>query len=246
VLTGIGGYDTVAPVTDRTFRTLAVVGAGNMGSGIAQKMATEGYDVVLVDVDDAKVARGVESIRRTVAEGIARGVFSKDAAASILARIRPSTRFADLSDADLVIEAVFEDLDVKREVFGQLDRVCGADAILATNTSSFAVSDIAASTQWPERVIGLHYFYHPAKNRLVEVVAGPRSASWAVASAWALQEAIGKTPIRSRDSCGFIVNRFFSPWLNEAARLLEDGVANIATIDAAAKWGFGMEWDRSS
>jgi enoyl-CoA hydratase/3-hydroxyacyl-CoA dehydrogenase len=240
LLTDIDGYDTVATVTDRTFRTLGVVGAGNMGSGIAQKLATEGFDVALVDLDDAKVARGVESIRRTVAEGITRGIFTKDAAASILGRIRPTTRFTDLADADLVVEAVFENLNVKQDVFGKLDRTCRADAILATNTSSFAVADVAATTQLPERVIGLHYFYHPAKNRLVEVVAGPRSGPDAVASAWALQEAIGKTPIRSKDSCGFIVNRFFSPWLNEAARLLEDGTANIATIEGAAKWGFGI------
>lgn len=234
------GYDTVAAVTDRTFRSLGVVGAGNMGSGIAQKIAAEGFDVVLVDLDDAKVARGVESIRRTLADGIARNILTKEAAAAILARIHATTRFEDLADVDLVVEAVFENLDVKKDVFAKLDRVCRADTILATNTSSFAVSDVAAGTQLPERVIGLHYFYHPAKNRLVEVVAAARSTPRSVADAWALQEALGKTPIRSKDSCGFIVNRFFSPWLNEAVRLLEDGVANIATIDAAAKWGFGI------
>ena len=227
-------------MSDRTFRLLGVVGAGNMGSGIAQKMATEGFDVVLVDVDDAKVERGVHAIRGTLGDAVERRILSPDAADTILARVRGTSRFDDLAEADLVVEAVFEDFDVKKEVFARLDRVCRADAILATNTSSFAVSDLAAATRLPERLVGLHYFYHPAKNRLVEVVAGARTAPETFARAWAIQEAIGKTPIRSRDSSGFIVNRFFSPWLNEAARLLEEGVANAATIDAAAKWGFGI------
>jgi len=135
----LDGYDTVAAVTDRTFRSLGVVGAGNMGSGIAQKIAAEGFDVVLVDLDDAKVARGVESIRRTLADGIARNILTKEAAAAILARIHATTRFEDLADVDLVVEAVFENLDVKKDVFAKLDRVCRADTILATNTSSFAV-----------------------------------------------------------------------------------------------------------
>ena len=227
-------------MSDRTFRLLGVVGAGNMGSGIAQKMATEGFDVVLVDVDDTKVERGVHAIRGTLGDAVERRLLSPDAADTILARVRGTSRFDDLAEADLVVEAVFEDLNVKKEVFARLDRVCRADAILATNTSSFAVSDLAAATRLPERIVGLHYFYHPAKNRLVEVVAGTRSAPETFARAWAIQEAIGKTPIRSRDSSGFIVNRFFSPWLNEATRLLEEGIANTATIDAAAKWGFGI------
>ncbi len=211
-----------------------------MGSGIAQKMATEGFDVILVDLDDDRAARGLETIRSTLADGVARRLFTEDAAAAILRRVRTTSRFEELQDADLVVEAVFEDLDVKKEVFARLDRVCRAEAVLATNTSSFAVRDVAASTRIPERVVGLHYFYHPAKNRLVEVVAGARSSAAAVAQAWALQEALGKTPIRSNDSCGFIVNRFFSPWLNEAARLLEEGMANTATIDAAAKEAFAI------
>jgi len=227
-------------VSDRTFHLLGVVGAGNMGSGIAQKMATEGFDVVLVDVDDAKVERGVHAIRGTLGDAVERRILSPDTAETILARVRGTSRFDDLAEADLVVEAVFEDFDVKQEVFARLDRICRSDAILATNTSSFAVSDLAAGTRLPERVVGLHYFYHPAKNRLVEVVAGARSAPAAFGRAWAIQEAIGKTPIRSRDSSGFIVNRFFLPWLNEAVRLLEEGVANTATIDAAAKWGFGI------
>jgi enoyl-CoA hydratase/3-hydroxyacyl-CoA dehydrogenase len=227
-------------VTDGTFQTLAVVGAGNMGSGIAQKMASEGFNVVLLDVDEEKVGRGLRGIEQTLAGAIARKLFTAAEATEILSRIRGTTRYEDLAGADLVVEAVFEDLSVKREVFARLERACRRDAILATNTSSFAVTDIAAATTSPERVIGLHYFFHPAKNHLVEVVGGARSSPDALRRAWTLQARLGKTPIRSQDACGFIVNRFFVPWLGEVVRLLDEGVADIPTIEAAAKRAFGI------
>jgi len=225
---------------ERPIRTLAVVGAGNMGSGIAQKMATQGFPVILVDLDDAKVARGLAIIDKTLAEGVARKVFKQDQAAAIRARIQGTADFASLADADLVVEAVFEDLGVKRDVFRRLEQVCRADAILGTNTSSFAVTDLAEGLSHPERVVGLHYFYHPAKNRLVEVIPGKQTDPEAVRRAWTVQEQLGKTPIWSADAYGFIVNRYFVPWLNEAVRLFEEGVADIATIEAAAKSAFGV------
>ena len=227
-------------MADATFRTLAVIGAGNMGSGIAQKMASEGFDVLLVDLDETKVARGLDGIEKTLTAGIERKLFTSERVKEILARIRGTTRFEDLRDVDLVVEAVFEDMGVKRDVFARLERVCRPDTILATNTSSFAVGDLAAATVSPDRVVGLHYFYHPAKNRLVEVVGGAQSSDAALQRAWMLQERLGKTPIRSRDACGFIVNRFFGPWLGEAVRILDDGVADIPTIEAAAKQAFGI------
>ncbi|HJZ70717.1 MAG TPA: 3-hydroxyacyl-CoA dehydrogenase NAD-binding domain-containing protein [Vicinamibacterales bacterium] len=223
-----------------TFRILAVVGAGNMGSGIAQKMASEGFQVILVDLDDQKVARGLQTTEKTLHEGIERKLFSPERVAEILSRIRGTTRFEDLADVDLVVEAVFEDMTVKRDVFSRLERACRRDTILATNTSSFAVAGIAAGISSPDRVIGLHYFYHPAKNRLVEVVGGVKTSAEALGRAWTLQERLGKTPIRSKDSCGFIVNRFFGPWLAEAVRVLEEGIAGIPTIEAAAKQAFGI------
>ena len=228
------------PALDRPFERLAVVGAGNMGSGIAQKMATEGFTVMLLDLDDEKVARGLGIIERTLNDGVQRGIFGAPDVAAILQRITGSSRFEDLVDADLVVEAVFEDLDVKRRVFRRLDEVCRPDTILATNTSSFAVTELAAATTRPQRVVGLHYFYHPAKNRLVEVVSGKATDPETHRRAWRLQEALGKTPIASSDSYGFIVNRFFLPWLTEAVRMLDEGVANTATIDAAAKKAFGI------
>jgi len=224
----------------RAFDKLAVIGAGNMGAGIAQKMATEGFPVVLVDLDDDKVRRGVDGIRRTLDQGVERKIFRPEQAAAILGRIRGTSDWGELDGVAAVVEAVFEDLAVKRDVFRRLDAACRPDAILATNTSSFSVSELAEATRSPARVLGLHYFYHPAKNRLVEVVPGRRTDPAVTRAAWALQEQIGKTPIACADSHGFIVNRFFVPWLNEAVRLLEEGVADLPTIEAACKRSFGV------
>ena len=225
---------------ERPIRSLAVVGAGNMGSGIAQKIATSCFPVLRVDRGEAEVERGLAIIEKTLAEGVARKVFKPEQAEAIRGRIRGTTDYADLADTDLVVEAVFEDLGVKRDVFQKLAKVCRPDAILGTNTSSFAVSDLAEGLSNPERVIGLHYFYHPAKNRLVEVIPGKASDAASIRRAWSIQEQIGKTPIHSADASGFIVNRYFVPWLNEAVRLLEEGEADIPTIEAAAKKAFGV------
>ena len=219
-------------------RTVGVVGAGNMGSGIAQKTATEGFDVLLVDVDEAAAARGVERIRTLLKEGMERRLFTEADAERILARVHPTADLERLRDASLVVEAVFEDLGVKRDLFRRLDTACGPDTVLATNTSSFTVADVAAATRRPDRVVGLHYFYHPAKNRLLEVIAGPQTSKATFEAAWAFAESSGKTPIRCADAPGFVVNRYFVPWANEAVRCLSEGVADLATIEAAAKEAF--------
>jgi enoyl-CoA hydratase/3-hydroxyacyl-CoA dehydrogenase len=227
-------------MAEKPFGTLGVVGAGNMGSGIAQKMATEGFDVLLVDVDDEKVARGLATIERTLKEAVDRGIMKADRTRAIRDRIRGTSRYEDLAPADLVVEAVFEDFALKQDVFRKLEAVCRPDAILATNTSSYLVSEIAKATRHPGRVIGLHYFFHPAKNRLVEVVAGATSDHDIVHRAWMLQEQLGKIPIASADASGFVVNRFFVLWILEAIRLLEEGVANAVTIDEIARRTFGV------
>jgi enoyl-CoA hydratase / 3-hydroxyacyl-CoA dehydrogenase len=221
-------------------RTLAVIGAGNMGSGIAQKMATEGFRVLLVDLSEAQVDRGIGIIRKTLEEGVARKIFREAQVAEILGRVHKTTDWTELSQAELIVEAVFEDLNVKRDVFARLGKVARPDAVLGTNTSSFYVRDLARGTPRPERVLGLHYFFHPAKNRLVEVIPGPETSKEAIARAQAIQDALGKTSIPSADAPGFIVNRFFVPWLNEAVRLLAEKVADIPTIEAAAKQVFGV------
>jgi len=219
-------------------RRIGVVGAGNMGSGIAQKTATEGFEVVLVDLDEKAALAGHERITRLLAEGVERRIFRPEQAEAIAARVTPTGRLEDLADCDLVIEAVFENLEVKRELFRKLDGICAARTIFATNTSSFTVEDVATATARPDRVVGLHYFYHPAKNRLVEVIPGPRTSEETRAAAWTFAEATGKTPIHSADSPGFVVNRYFVPWINEAVRLLDEGVADLPTIEEAAKRAF--------
>ena len=223
---------------NRPVRKLAVIGAGNMGSGIAQKIATEGYPVTLVDLDDEKVARGMEIIRTTLKEGVERRIFRPEQAEEIEGRIEGTSDWSRLSDVDLVVEAVFEDEAVKKKVFARLEEHCSPSAILATNTSSFLITELAEGMEHPERFVGLHYFYHPAKNRLVEVVPGKATSEDVTQKAWTLQEQIGKTPIASADASGFVVNRYFVPWLNEAVRLLEEGTADIPTIEASCKKTF--------
>ena len=225
---------------DGSFRTLGVVGAGNMGSGIAQKMAMEGFDVVMVDVDEAGVKRGTGLIEANLVQAVERRVLTPAEADAARARIRGSIAFDDLAAADLVVEAVFEDLDAKRGVFRRLEAVCRPDAILATNTSSFSVTEMAEDMKCPERMLGLHYFFHPAKNRLVEVVRGVRTSEEVARHAWTLQELLGKTAIASRDSSGFVVNRYFVPWLVEAIRLLDEGLGTPTGIDRAAKEAFDI------
>jgi enoyl-CoA hydratase/3-hydroxyacyl-CoA dehydrogenase len=217
---------------------VGVIGAGNMGSGIVQKLAQEGLPVVMVDLKQEFVQRGMETIRRLLEEGVARRLFTPEQVAAILARIQGTTDFQAVADADLVIEAVFEDQKVKRDLFAELDRICAPKTILATNTSSFYVREFAEKTGRPDRFIGLHYFYHPAKNRLLEVIPHAGTSPETLAKALAAAKLHGKTAIVVKDAPGFAVNRFFVPFLNEAARMLAEGMADIPTIEEAAKRAF--------
>jgi enoyl-CoA hydratase/3-hydroxyacyl-CoA dehydrogenase len=217
---------------------IGIIGAGNMGSGIAQKMAQEGLNVVSVDIKDEYVQRGLEVIRKTLAEGVKRKIFTSQQADETLARITGTTDFSAVADADLVIEAVFEDKQVKSDLFKKLDGLCSKKTILATNTSSFYVHEFAGQTSRPDRFIGLHYFFHPAKNRLLEVIPHGKTSAETIEKALLVARLHGKTPIVVKDAPGFAVNRFFVPFLNEAARMLEEGVADIPTIEEAAKQAF--------
>lgn len=221
-----------------TISKAAVIGAGNMGSGIAQKIATEGMDVVLVDLTQEGIDRGMNTIKGLLEQGVERKLFRPAQVEAILGRLHPTTDFDDVKDCDIVVEAVFEDLQVKKDLFAKLDGICDEKTILATNTSSFYVKDVAAATHRADRVVGLHYFFHPAKNRLVEVIPGEATSEATREAAWQFSVVTGKTPIHSADAPGFVVNRYFVPWLNEAVRLLDEGVADIATIEAACKKAF--------
>ena len=217
---------------------IAVIGAGNMGSGIAQKLAQEGLNVVLVDMREEFVERGINNIRQTLKQAVERKILSSDEVHDVLSRIIGTCDFEMVANADLVIEAVFEDKQVKSDLFAKLDRICSKKTILATNTSSFYVHEFAEKTSRPDRFVGMHYFYHPAKNRLLEVIPHEKTSADTLQKSLLAAKLHGKTAIVVKDAPGFAVNRFFVPFLNEAARMLEEGLANIATIEEAAKQAF--------
>jgi enoyl-CoA hydratase/3-hydroxyacyl-CoA dehydrogenase len=219
-------------------KTIAVIGAGNMGSGIAQKIAQEGINVILVDITEEFVERGIDTIRQILKEAVERKILNPEQVHDVLSRIIGTCDFEVVADTDLVIEAVFEDKQVKFDLFEKLDRICSDKTILATNTSSFYVHEFANKTARPDRFIGLHYFYHPAKNRLLEVIPHEKTSADTIEKSLLAAKLHGKTAILVKDAPGFAVNRFFVPFLNEAARMLEEGLADIATIEEAAKQAF--------
>lgn len=219
---------------------IGIIGAGNMGSGIAQKAAQEGLSVVMVDMKPEFVEKGLNNIRATLREAVERKLLRPEQVEAVMARVQGTTNLADTKDCDLVIEAVFEDMAVKKDLFSRLDRTCAPKTILATNTSSFSVEELAAAVSRPDRFVGLHFFYHPAKNRLLEVIPGPRTSSETISACRKFAQLTGKTDILVKDAPGFAVNRFFVPLNNEATRILEEGTANIPTIDQAAMDAFRM------
>ena len=214
---------------------VAVVGAGNMGSGIAQKSAQEEFDVQMVDREQQWVDRGQSIISDFLVEAVERRIFSPNQVEAIKNRITGVVGVENTAEnTDLVIEAVFEDFDIKTSVFNTLDGACGENTILASNTSSLSVNELAQATGRPDRFVGLHFFYHPAKNRLVEVIPAKSTSSQTIERVVQYCKTLGKVVIVCGDRPGFVVNRFFVPWLNEACLLLEEGVGTAAQIDAVA------------
>ncbi len=223
------------PLVDamKAVESVAIIGAGNMGSGIAQKSAQEGFDVQMVDREAQYVARGRSIIEGFLEEAIGRRIFTQEQVDATLARIKDVVGTENTAaDTDIVIEAVFEDFEIKTSVFSTLDQVCGEDTILASNTSSLSVNALAEATGRPDRFVGLHFFYHPAKNRLIEVIPAESTSKDTINRTVQYCRTLGKVVIVCKDRPGFVVNRFFVPWLNEACLLLEEGVATAAQIDA--------------
>jgi 3-hydroxybutyryl-CoA dehydrogenase len=214
--------------------TVGIVGAGTMGSGIAQVAATAGYDVVLRDVDADYVRQGIESIQ----SGLARDDNLDTAEAeTVQGRISGTTELDDLAGADIVLEAAVEDLEVKQDIFGDLDRVCGNEVPLASNTSTLSITSIAAATDRPEQVVGVHFMNPVPVMPGVEVVVGERTTAETVALAHAFAEDLGKTTWESADKPGFVVNRVLMPWVNEGIRAYDEGVATKEDIDTGLKLG---------
>jgi 3-hydroxybutyryl-CoA dehydrogenase len=220
-------------------RELGVVGAGFMGSGIAESAARAGVTVKLYEPEDGPLALSRSRIESSVARVVERGRLSEEDAAALVDRIAWSTDLESLSGADLVVEAIVEDAQIKADAFRQLDAIAKPEAILASNTSSIPIAGLAAATGRPDRVLGLHFFSPVPVMKLVEVVVGLDTANETIARAEAFAEQIGKTAIRTKDRSGFIVNFLLVPYLMAAVRMYEDGFASREDIDEGMKLGCG-------
>ncbi len=219
---------------------VGVVGAGTMGAGIAQIACLGGFETYLYELDGRALAEGTERLRAALRRGVERQRWSEDEAKAALGRLRTDTIIELLRDCELVIEAAPERLELKREVFERLAGVGRPQAVLATNTSSLSVTAITASVPRPERVVGMHFFNPPALMELVEIVAGADSDAAALATATEVAERMGRTPIRARDSVGFVANRCARPFTLEALRMLGENVASHEEIDRICRLGAGF------
>jgi len=220
-----------------TTRTIGLVGAGTMGSGIAQAGALSGYDVTMQDISDEQVAKGIKGITNSLERLAARDKISSANQSSALARIRGTTTLDDLSECDVVIEAATENIDLKIAVFGQLDTLCKSNTILASNTSSLSITRLAAATRRPDRVIGLHFFNPVPIMKLVEIVRALQTSDETFTEMDTLTRQLGKEPVSVQDSPGFVVNRMLVPMINEAIFVLHEGLASAEEIDTAMKLG---------
>jgi 3-hydroxybutyryl-CoA dehydrogenase len=219
-------------------KTVGVVGAGTMGSGIANLIASSGFQVFLHDVDTKFLENGLARIEKFMNKSVEKGKITESEKAEVIERIHTTTNLEDLQGVDFVIEAVVEDLDVKKEVFTKLDQILPEDVIIATNTSSMSITVLAETTKRPEKVAGMHFFNPAQIMKLVEVVRGLKTSDETVSKIQAFARELGKEPIEvKKDVPGFIVNRIMIPQFIEAIRLLEEGVATAEDIDKAVTLG---------
>jgi len=218
-------------------KIVGVVGSGTMGSGIAQVVASSDRDVLLVDISDAALDRGIKGIEKSLGRLVKKEAITEEDSSSILSRIVKTTDFEGLGEVDLVIEAVFEDMDVKKEIYSKLDNITGDDVVLATNTSSLPIVEIAVSTSKADKIVGMHFFNPAPVMKLVEIIKTLTTSDETVQFAYDFALALGKEPVKTKDSPGFIVNRILIPMLNEAVFAYQDGVGTPEDIDKAMKLG---------
>lgn len=221
-------------------KRIGIVGSGIMGSGISEVCAKAGYEVVLRSRTQEKADATLAAIEKSLAKQLERGKIEEADRDKALARIKAVSNVKELSDCDIVIESVIEDLDTKRELFAHLDDVCRDDAIIATNTSTLPVIEMASVVRNPDRVLGIHFFNPAPVMGLVEVVAALTTSDESVETARLFAESCGKQPVIVKDQAGFIVNALLFPYLNNAIRLYENGVASMEDIDTAMKAGCGF------
>lgn len=213
---------------------IVVIGAGTMGSGIAYSAASAGHNVAIVEQDQKLLDNGMSRVRQYVDRAVMRGHLAKDQESTVMAKLRGTVDFAEAcKNADLVVEAVFEDPTVKEKVFAKIDRLSPKEAVLASNTSSISITQLARATKRPEKVLGLHFFNPVPTMKLVELIRGAQTSQATVATGSRFVESLGKTVVQSQDKTGFIVNKALMPFLNESIKLLEHGVASKEDIDKA-------------
>ena len=221
-------------------KKIGVLGAGTMGAGIAQVSVEAGYSVVLIDVVPEIVEKAINGLNKSWAKAVEKGKVTTEAVANYKALLVSSTDINDFKDVDIVIEAIIENIDIKKKVQKQLSEICKADAILATNTSALSITEIAAATNRPDRVLGMHFFNPVVVMKLVEVIPGVVTTDEVVQTVLELSKKIGKEPVLAKESPGFIVNRILVPYINEAANVFQEGIASAEEIDKAMKLGAGM------
>ncbi|MBI2620523.1 MAG: 3-hydroxybutyryl-CoA dehydrogenase [Ignavibacteriales bacterium] len=221
---------------------LGVVGAGTMGAGIAQVAALAGIDVMIYDINDTILRQALERIKADLKQGIARGKLSTEKMAEAIPRVHPRTSLPDLHSCEFVVEAAIEDLRVKKDLFKHLDAVTKTSAVLATNTSSFSVTAIASAVRKPDRVVGMHFFNPAHIMMLVEVVRAQNTSEETIRRTFELARDLGKTPVLTKDTPGFIVNRIARPFYGEALRILGENIATHEQVDRIVRTigGFRM------
>ncbi len=218
-------------------KTIGVVGAGTMGSGIAQTAAEAGYKVIMRDIEETFVERGIAAIDKNLKRAVEKGKRKPEEAEAVAGRIRGTTSLEDLKDADLIIEAVVEDMELKKELYSELDRICPPETVLASNTSGLSITEMASVTERPARVAGMHFFNPAVVMKLVEVIKGVSTSEETFQLIMDLARKMGKEPIAVNEAPLFVVNRILIPMINEAAFVLMEGVAGAEDIDKGMMLG---------
>lgn len=216
---------------------IGVIGAGTMGNGIAQTAATAGFDVVMCDIDESRVKAGIEAVSKSLDRFVKKETMTEDEKRNVLGRITTTTALADLKSCALIVEAASENIEIKLQIFRELDEIANAEAILSSNTSSISITKIAAATNRPDKVIGMHFMNPVPLMKLVEVIRGIATSDDTYRKVHEISERLGKTPLDCQDFPGFIANRILMPMINEAVYALYEGVATRESIDGIMKLG---------
>lgn len=214
-----------------------VLGAGTMGSGIVQAFAQKGYEVIVRDIKDELVQSGIVRINNGLSKLVSKGKMTEETKEDILSRISGTTDMNLAADCDLVVEAAIENMKIKKEIFAELDKICKPETILASNTSSLSITEVASATNRPEKVIGMHFFNPAPVMKLVEIIRGMATSQETFDAVKELSVAIGKEPVEVEEAPGFVVNRILIPIINEASFILQEGIASVEDIDTAMKYG---------